>query len=103
MTGNTVNGLAQITYRFGDQGSDPWLGIDLIRCTVFDEPPMLTRGVIGSRSDGESIWLWVAYRDGIFRERPDWVPEELGHLRVVGVQVYASIVRWQAGSPTVLS
>ena len=71
-----------------------WLGIDLARCTVFEEPPMLARGVIGSRAGGESLWLWVAYREGIFRERPDWKPEELRRLRVVGTELYATIERW---------
>src|SRR5262249_18261975 len=52
-----------------------WLGVDLAGCTVFDEPPMLARGVIGHRPGGEGVWLWVAYRAGIFRERPDWAPE----------------------------
>jgi outer membrane protein assembly factor BamB len=62
------------------------LRMDPKKCTIFDEPPGVARGVRGRMDDGRAVSLWISRTDGVFREKRDWTFEMLSGLKVAAVE-----------------
>jgi hypothetical protein len=62
------------------------LGLQPADCTIFDEPPGVARGVTAKLNDGREVRLWLARRDGLFRENRDWTFEQISDRPVEGVE-----------------
>ena len=75
------------------------LGLPVDQCLVFDEPPMVGRGVRWHTPD-LCVHIWVARQAGVFRRDHNWDVTEFLPLRAVGIQVdeYLGTRReWWAG------
>jgi hypothetical protein len=62
-------------------------GLQPEKCTIFDEPPGVARGVSGTTADQKVVHLWISRQDGIFREQRDWTFEQLAGRTVADVEI----------------
>jgi hypothetical protein len=63
------------------------LGLKPGDCTLFDEPPGVARGIHAKLPDGRTVQMWLARRDGLFRENRDWTFRQIAGRRVAAVDI----------------